>query len=235
VISLVVDGENKVHIISSRYLGTEISPPFHAIMQVRDMKSDDLNNWTNEITDRITTDYVGYPFAKATNNGDIFMVYNKIDGNRRRPYLRGFKNNKWTDEVCISQSDTFECVNPKLVKGQYDDEIIAYWTDFSSDSIAFREVVQTYQSITTNVNMITNPPLDFNIYPNPSIGFISIDLNGYELDTSVEILSIKGELIRSIALKPTSINHLDLYYLANGIYIFKIDDTYKRIIINNNQ
>jgi photosystem II stability/assembly factor-like uncharacterized protein len=61
---------------------------------------------------------------------------------------------------------------------------------------------------------------DFNIYPNPSTGIVSISNNHGSMENSVELYNLMGEIIQ----RTFNSTQLDLTNLPNGIYVLKIYD-----------
>ncbi len=79
------------------------------------------------------------------------------------------------------------------------------------------------------INLISN------IYPNPSSGLISVDINNSD-GLTIEIIDQKGIIIKTL-ITENSNERIELYDLPNGLYIFRVYDKFKnfdekKIIIN---
>jgi hypothetical protein len=64
-----------------------------------------------------------------------------------------------------------------------------------------------------------------NIYPNPSSGPISVDMNNSE-GLTIEIIDQKGIITKTLTTK-NSTERIDLYDLPNGLYIIRVYDKFK--------
>ncbi len=69
------------------------------------------------------------------------------------------------------------------------------------------------------INLISN------IYPNPTSGLISVDLNNDDRLT-IEIIDQKGTITKTVVTN-NSFERLDLYDLPNGLYIIRVYDRFK--------
>jgi hypothetical protein len=94
------------------------------------------------------------------------------------------------------------------------DSIISY---FSNDStpcgLSFSGIVPTPK---------TNPQI--NIYPNPAIGYITVDATGMLCDLNYEIYDILGRKIDHGVIKCTSTNQISVSGLDSGIYVINVSD-----------
>lgn len=111
-------------------------------------------------------------------------------------------------DTIFLQNDTIK----NLCKGTYD------ITFFDSEGCNVNSIF----SISGIMGLADEPILDFNLFPNPTNQFINLELLNSQINTMmVEIWSVQGILIKSIELR-NSTNILDINYLDDGLYIFKI-------------
>ena len=85
----------------------------------------------------------------------------------------------------------------------------------------------------TGINDVNN--IGFNVYPNPTSGFITVDMGSYELN-SVKVVNLLGERIMTInAANSSQKTEMDLTRLASGSYILEMNGedftTHQSIII----
>lgn len=64
-----------------------------------------------------------------------------------------------------------------------------------------------------------------NIYPNPSSGLISVDMNNYK-GLTIEIIDQKGIISKTLTAN-NSTERIDLYDLPNGLYMIRVYDKFK--------
>ncbi len=83
---------------------------------------------------------------------------------------------------------------------------------------------------------------DFSILPNPSNGWIEVDLNNYgERKVEMELYNLQGKLLRSIYIETVrGKEEIDLTAFANGMYLIRVraeglPDVTKRIVVNSNR
>ncbi len=74
-----------------------------------------------------------------------------------------------------------------------------------------------------------------NLYPNPSNGLVTLEINNYEKLT-IEVIDQKGVIVKSLTTNST-IERIELYDLPAGLYIIRAYDQYKnydekRVILN---
>lgn len=76
----------------------------------------------------------------------------------------------------------------------------------------------------TSLNDIPNPKIGFKVYPNPVSGELFIQPNSnIDESFSLEIYSVKGELIKTECLEPRrNLHRIDTSSLRNGIYIVRL-------------
>ena len=95
-------------------------------------------------------------------------------------------------------------------------------------------VIQTIVIINTNTNeAIENQ--SFKIYPNPTLGQVTIDYQGNSngLET-VDIFSANGQLVQQYHFNNQTQTTIYLNDLPNGIYIFRINGTINKRVIKMN-
>jgi hypothetical protein len=69
----------------------------------------------------------------------------------------------------------------------------------------------------------------FNIFPNPSNGYINIQLNT-TANIWVDMIDINGKKVLNYLLKP-GINTFDVSTLANGVYTIGANGRFKKVLI----
>jgi hypothetical protein len=77
------------------------------------------------------------------------------------------------------------------------------------------------------------------IYPNPSTGLVTIEINDLKLNTTVDVINGFGQIIHQSFIKECTtkcIHDLDLSDFANGIYFVKITSgneiEYRKLVIS---
>jgi len=60
------------------------------------------------------------------------------------------------------------------------------------------------------------------LYPNPGTGVFYIDFDGIDYSGEIEILTIQGEVLKSIRYRESQLIRLDLSYLPDGIYLVRV-------------
>lgn len=61
--------------------------------------------------------------------------------------------------------------------------------------------------------------LDFNIYPNPTNGFINIELNSAESNTTLQIIDVVGKIVMTEEFNNSGLKSIDVSSLPSGTYI----------------
>jgi len=69
--------------------------------------------------------------------------------------------------------------------------------------------------------------IDFKLYPNPATDFIEVEL---PYATALQIFDLNGKLVLSKDLKKGT-NHLSINNLNSGIYMVKVENTVKKLIV----
>ncbi len=88
-------------------------------------------------------------------------------------------------------------------------------------------------------NTAITPP-DFEVYPNPTIGEVTVGLKAYaDRAIRLELYDIHGKILKILTIEPveTMTANLDLSVYQNGIYLVRIKseglpDATKRIVLN---
>jgi len=76
--------------------------------------------------------------------------------------------------------------------------------------------------VTVNSQLsIENADFSYSVYPNPTNGIVTIDIEGNPLNASINILSLDGKLIQSTSVNQEKVK-LDLSGLSKGIYIIEL-------------
>ena len=83
---------------------------------------------------------------------------------------------------------------------------------------------------------------DFTILPNPSNGWIEIDLRSYvQRKVQMEFYNLQGKLLRSTKIETgRGKEEIDLTSFANGMYLIRVraeglPDVTKRVVMNSNR
>ncbi|MBN2757095.1 MAG: T9SS type A sorting domain-containing protein [Bacteroidales bacterium] len=103
-------------------------------------------------------------------------------------------------------------------EGDYNAYIIGYIgaNQYKSNSIDLKLDLTGFAS---NENIETN----FNIYPNPSNGFINFDIDLKHTKYIIEVYNTKGQKVYSANKANNGKNYVNLQYLDNGLYIININ------------
>jgi len=113
-------------------------------------------------------------------------------------------------------------------------------------------VTATFANVTVTGNMLTRPVIntledqladvDFSIVPNPTNGWIAIDLSAYQQrKVQMELYNIQGKLLRTLQIERNQAKEeVDLSTFANGMYLVRVraeglPDVTKRVVVNSNQ
>lgn len=91
---------------------------------------------------------------------------------------------------------------------------------FGGASFASNEVVVYYNKTTTGISELTND--NFIVYPNPSSQGIIYIRNKQNIPYSIDIYSVDGELIKTLIMKESENQQIDLQNLTKGIYFLKL-------------
>jgi hypothetical protein len=81
------------------------------------------------------------------------------------------------------------------------------------------------QAFTVGINELKTLGNDyFNIYPNPSSGFVNIENKmGSEKAYTIEVFSMVGEVVKSVPMQNERVS-IELNDLSSGVYLVKITD-----------
>jgi hypothetical protein len=73
------------------------------------------------------------------------------------------------------------------------------------------------------------------IYPNPSTGFVNIEMPSSAKNTGATVFNSGGQIVRTLKLQ-NQINNVDLSDLSKGIYFVKLagseNNEMKKLVIN---
>ncbi|HPE56777.1 MAG TPA: T9SS type A sorting domain-containing protein [Bacteroidales bacterium] len=83
---------------------------------------------------------------------------------------------------------------------------------------------------TLGVGIAQNEETQFNMYPNPSDGMISIS-NTFKSSTTAQVMNIKGQVVKEVILSD-QVNSVDLSELKQGIYFVRIGNNTQKLVIN---
>ncbi len=80
-------------------------------------------------------------------------------------------------------------------------------------------------SLINDVQAMTSPESGINIYPNPAMNKIFVDLQNVDFgNTTLEIYSLEGKLLLKQAVATKSVSEIDLQSLPTGVFLLKIRD-----------
>jgi hypothetical protein len=181
---------------------------------------------------RTTTGGTAYPqqfpsqnryWLRITRTGNQFVMY--ISPNGTTWYPAGAQN--------ITMGN---CIEVGLVV-----------TNYTANST----VTATFANVSVIGGNITRPAIntqedifaaaDFSIMPNPSNGWIEIDLSGYgQRKVQLDLYNLQGKLLRSANIETIKgKEEVDLTSFANGMYLIRVraeglPDVTKRVVLNSN-
>ena len=93
-----------------------------------------------------------------------------------------------------------------------------YLTGFGSDVTAGISV-----ELTTNLNVEDNELSNIDAYPNPANNMVTIPLNGFVGNGTVNIMDVTGKIISSKTVNANNLISIDVSDIANGNYIFDLE------------
>jgi len=80
-------------------------------------------------------------------------------------------------------------------------------------------------SLINDVQAMTSPKSGINIYPNPAMSKIFVDLQNVDFgNATLEIYSLEGKLLLKQAVATNSVSEIDLQSLPSGMFVLKIRD-----------
>lgn len=80
-----------------------------------------------------------------------------------------------------------------------------------------------YPKVATTVNMNAAQDSKINLYPNPCIDYLNVDVNKHYPKINISIVSSAGKVYRTWRFHHTKEMRLDLKGLANGLYVVRIE------------
>ena len=92
-----------------------------------------------------------------------------------------------------------------------------FLTGFGSDVTAGISV-----ELTTNLNVEDNELANVDAYPNPANNMVTIPLNDFVGNGTVDIIDITGKIISSKIVNANNLISIDVSDIANGNYIFDL-------------
>jgi len=80
-------------------------------------------------------------------------------------------------------------------------------------------------SLINDVQAMKSPELMVNIYPNPAMNKVFVDLQNVDFgNATLEIYSLEGRLLLKQSVVPNSVSEIDLQSLSSGMFVLKIRD-----------
>ena len=146
-------------------------------------------------TDPVTlVDNQRYLFCVNTFDTDVYIGFDdKLDYNQNM-------NNVYKQPVsCVENNGSW------------------FLTGFGSDVTAGISV-----ELTTNLNVEDNELSNVDAYPNPANNMVTIPLNGFVGNGTVDIMDITGKIISSKIVNANNLISIDVSDIANGNYIFDL-------------
>ena len=181
---------------------------------------------------RTTTGAAAYPqqfpsqnryWLRITRTGNQFVMY--ISPNGTTWYPAGAQN--------ISMNS---CIEVGLVVTNYTPNSTVTAT-FANVSVTGSNPVRPATIIQEDIFAVA----DFSIMPNPTSGWVEVDLSSYhQRNVQMELYNLQGKLLRSINIESVKgKEEVDLTSFANGMYLIRVraeglPDVTKRVVVNGN-
>lgn len=118
----------------------------------------------------------------------------------------------WNTPLAINET-IFEGVNtadvnlfvPSVSKSTYSNTVV--WKEFRIGVVSQVDEISTKNTV--------------NIYPNPFVNFVSVNLDNFDTSSSLEIFDLQGNIIQKTILSASQ-NFISTENLSAGVYVFKI-------------
>jgi parallel beta-helix repeat protein len=156
-----------------------------------------------------TNQLIEWEDGKLSNNGETIQLENSFG--QVVDFLT-YNEASWPAEG-FSGTNAFELIRPNL-----DNHFAESW-----ETTSVSEIMDTTEAISGN---------SFTMYPNPTNGVVIIKALSYE-NSVVKVYSCTGQLVTSTQLDNVGLGMLDLTEFLNGIYIIKIQEKAKKILLIN--
>lgn len=88
-------------------------------------------------------------------------------------------------------------------------------------------LIQSYSGCESQLNLEENEAIEFTLFPNPSLGNITINTNYLE-KFEIELLDLQGRIV--IELESKNVQKIQLKNLETGSYVYRLK-TPKRVIL----
>ena len=85
-------------------------------------------------------------------------------------------------------------------------------------------------NVNTSVKDLKNDRSDFNLYPNPSNGQLTIESNFSEKNTNFVIVDITGKEVHTFSTSQSLSHTIDISFLNSGLYLLKHKETSKSVL-----
>ena len=112
--------------------------------------------------------------------------------------------------------------NPRIISGLNSSTDYDFYVrsicGVGDTSLAFGPVSTTTDSL---VGIASNLESLVNIYPNPSEGFINVEFSSFEENNSIELISVRGEVLQTIVMD-AKLTTIDARDLPKGVYTLRI-------------
>lgn len=154
-----------------------------------------------------TNQLVGWEDGKLSNNGENIQLENSYG---QVVDFFNYDETTWPADG-FGGDNAFQLISPDL-----DNHFAESWK-----TISVGQIIDTSESALSN---------DFTAYPNPTNGDVSIKALSYDYSVA-KVYSSTGLLITSTQLDNVGLGTLDLSGFSNGIYIIKIEEKAKKILL----
>ncbi|MDD3322550.1 MAG: CotH kinase family protein [Paludibacter sp.] len=160
------------------------------------------NNWW--LSDK---QIIGWEDGKLSNNGETIDLY---DSYGHLVDFFTYSNDGFWPANGFTGNNVFQLITPEL-----DNHFAESW-----ETTTISEILDT---------AVTSADL-FVLYPNPTKGSITINALNHE-NGNVYVYSMTGQLIMNSKLNGVGVGTLDLTGQTNGVYILKIGETAKKVVL----
>ncbi len=167
-----------------------------------------------------------FPSGTIMNAGAYLIVWTDADTTQTIGLHANFKLSAAGESIYFSNSSaqivdaiTFPAMATDITYGRYPNGVGA-----------FNELNPTYNAVNSYpilVEEITIPSIDFDIYPNPSSNFITIEVDGFEQHPLIIYTSL-GKMIINESFSQKK--QLDITNLTDGLYFVRIENKTRKFI-----
>ncbi|MEZ4924427.1 MAG: T9SS type A sorting domain-containing protein [Crocinitomicaceae bacterium] len=153
---------------------------------------------------------VDYPdVINGINGGTNGLLYSSLTDNYAGVYFHGLFPNGSEKGKLVYFGFPFETVYPQEGRDTLMRKVMEYFEDVVPATID-----------TSSTNSIKEIILDIRVYPNPTQGILSIDLEGFGQSVELHIYNSQGKLIFNKICQPEK-TLVDITDQADGLYLFE--------------